>query len=877
MSKLRVHELAKELELDAKAILEICEQLGIGGKKSHSSALSDDEADKIRRSLMRKTSVEGSERQLKKEGQVLTERRLGGNIIRRRKKDDAPAAETAATNEDHSQSSDNTFFSDVQGSHANSESESKHELSLSQNDSNEVREDKAELNSDLSTKGPELATPSESVDLSDKAADQVSADQPETLDLDEVRKRHDIRAPKVLGKIELEAAPQPVAKPTEEEKAAKKNKKKKVKTSDDLYDDNEKFFKKAKKKTTFEKGSTFAEGEEDADGWRLKKKKKKGKDSSSSAPEIEHGKRTVKVNGQVSVGELAKSLAVKSGEVIGALFKYGIKASINELLDVDTATIVAEEFGGEIQNVTSDIEDIIKLQFEADSTESLELRPPVVTVMGHVDHGKTSLLDAIRKTSVTAKEVGGITQHIGAYAVKLSSGSVITFLDTPGHEAFTAMRSRGAKVTDIVVLVIAADDGVMPQTIEAINHAKAANVPIVVALNKIDKPDANADKVKNQLAEYELVPEEWGGTTIFAPVSAKTRDGLDSLLENLALQSEILELKANPNRSATGTVIESKIDKGRGPVATVLIQNGTINRGDMVVCGSTYGRIRALISDSGENLKSAGPSTPVEILGLNNAPLSGDDLVVLKDEATAKNIAEERERRIRAKELAGKNKLTGGNLTMESLSQMIADGSLKELPLIVKADVQGSTEAVVSALERLTTEETKVKIIHKGVGALTENDVQLAVASKAILIGFNIRADSRAALMIESTGVNVIYSRIIYDLVDQVLTVLKGLNDPKFKEKTLGRVEVRQTFKVPKGSVVAGSYVLDGIIQRGASIRLLRDNKIIHEGKLSGLRRFKDDVKEVQAGYECGLTLDGYNDIHLGDIIEVYKVEQIQQ
>jgi translation initiation factor IF-2 len=515
---------------------------------------------------------------------------------------------------------------------------------------------------------------------------------------------------------------------------------------------------------------------------------------------------------------------------------------------------------------------------EQDDPADLKLRPPVVTVMGHVDHGKTSLLDAIRETAVTSGEFGGITQHIGAYNVKLSTGGSVTFLDTPGHEAFTAMRSRGAQITDIVVLVVAANDGVMPQTIEAINHAKAAGVPIIVAINKMDLENANPEKVINQLAEHELVPEEWGGSTLVCKLSAHTREGLDNLLENLHLQAEVLELRANPNRAAIGTVIESKVDKGRGPVISVLVHNGTLKKGDSFVAGAVSGKVRALVSDDGTSVEEAGPSIPVEVLGVGASAIAGDDFVVMSSDSQARKVAEDRAQRKRRKELATSNasSAAGGPLTLESFSQKVSDSvEIKELPLIIKADVQGSVEAVADALADLSNEEVKVNIIHKGVGAISENDVQLASASKAVLVAFNIRPDARALVLIEQEGIIVQYSRVIYDLVDSVGEALRGKMSPKFQEKTLGHVEVRQTFRVPKMGMVAGSYVTDGVVPRNSLVRVLRDGIVVHEGKLASLRRFKEDVKEVSTGYECGIGLQGFADIKDGDVLEVYKVEEI--
>jgi translation initiation factor IF-2 len=623
----------------------------------------------------------------------------------------------------------------------------------------------------------------------------------------------------------------------------------------------------------------------DRESWRGRKDKKgKSKKKADAEPEdqvqevgpTKASKMVVKIDNEITVFELAKAMGTKATDLIKQLMSLGVMASINQMIDFDTATLVASEFGFTTQNVGSDDEGFLEGVKADESEENFELRPPVVTVMGHVDHGKTSLLDAIRNTSVTDSEAGGITQHIGAYTVKTTSGGRVAFIDTPGHAAFTEMRGRGAKVTDIVVLVVAADDGVMPQTIEAINHAKAAEVPIIVAINKMDKEDANPDRVRQQLAEYDLIPEDWGGETIMVPVSAHTREGLDDLLENLALQAEILELKADPNRAAVGTVIESRVDRGRGPVMTVLVQKGTLKVGEIFVAGSVSGRVRAMLNHAGKACETAGPSVPVEVLGASAAPLAGEEFIVLSSEAEAKRIAEQKSVRMHARALAEKGGVVhGAPLTLENFASMAGSEDLKELALIIKADVQGTVEAVAQSLGRLSNEEVTVKVIHKGVGAITENDVQLATASKAVVIGFNVRAEPRAAEAADIEGVSIEYSRVIYELVELVEAAINGLKAPVFREKSLGRVEVRETFKVPKFGVIAGSYVLDGTVRRGARVRLLRDNVVVYEGKMGSLRRFKDDVKEVQAGYECGVSIEGYTDIKGGDIIEVFTVEQV--
>ena len=578
-------------------------------------------------------------------------------------------------------------------------------------------------------------------------------------------------------------------------------------------------------------------------------------------------KRIIKISETITVGELAKRMGAKANDLIRALMKMGLMATINHPLDVDTATLIATDFGYEIENVAVDLD--LMMEAQPDSEESLLRRPPVVTIMGHVDHGKTSLLDAIRETNVIAGEAGGITQHIGAYDVELN-GRKITFLDTPGHEAFTAMRARGAKVTDIVILVVAADDGVMPQTREAVNHSKAAGVPIIVAINKIDKPDAKPERVKQELMELGLVSEEWGGDTIFVEVSAKKRVNLPELLEMVLLQADVLDLKANPDKPARGTIVEAKLDRGRGPVATVLVQEGSIKVGDYFVAGLHSGRVRAMQNDRGEKTLSAGPAMPVEVIGFNGVPDAGDLFVSLADEKQAKEIAAYRQQKIRETELAKSSKLS-----LEQLYEKIQRGEVKDLNVVVKGDVQGSVEAVSESLRKLTTDAIRLNVIHASVGAITETDVNLATASNAIILGFNVRPEVKANALAEKEGVDMRLYNIIYDAVDDIKKAMEGLLEPTLKEKHLGRAEIREIFSVPKIGNVAGCYIQDGKVVRNAKVRLLRDNVVVFEGKMSSLRRFKEDVKEVAAGYECGIGLENYNDIKVGDIIEAFEIEKI--
>ena len=579
--------------------------------------------------------------------------------------------------------------------------------------------------------------------------------------------------------------------------------------------------------------------------------------------------REVAVPETITVGELAHKMAVKAAEVIKTLMKLGTMATINQVLDQETAIIVVQEMGHKAKQAKLDDPESYLAESEEEAGGELVARPPVVTVMGHVDHGKTSLLDYIRRTKVAAGEAGGITQHIGAYHVETPRG-VVTFLDTPGHEAFTAMRARGAKVTDLVILVVAADDGVMPQTVEAINHAKAAGVPLVVAINKIDKPDANPDKVKQELLSHGVVPEEYGGDSPFVPVSAKTGQGIDALLENVLLQAEVLELRSAADAPAKGVVIEARLDKGRGPVATMLVQSGTLNRGDVVLTGAVYGRIRSMLDENGKPVQSAGPSIPVEIHGLSEVPRAGDEAVVLADERKAREIALFRQGKFRDVKLAKQQAAK-----LENVFGQIGEGEKKVLTLVIKADVQGSQEALVHALTRLSTDEVKVSVVHAGVGGITESDVNLAMASRAVIIGFNTRADAAARKLIESVGIDLRYYNIIYDAVEEIKAALSGMLAPEKKEQVTGLVEVRQVFRISKVGAVAGCYVLDGVVKRSAQVRVLRDNVVIHTGEIDSLKRFKDDVREVKGGFECGMSLKNFSDLKEGDQFEVFEVLEV--
>ena len=579
---------------------------------------------------------------------------------------------------------------------------------------------------------------------------------------------------------------------------------------------------------------------------------------------------TVKIPDAIGVGELASRMKKTGAEVVKTLMKNGVMASLSDVIDFDTAAIIAEELGCKVEKeVIVTIEERL-IDTAQDKEEDLEPRAPVVVVMGHVDHGKTSLLDYIRNAHVAAGEAGGITQHIGAYQVNVQ-GKTITFLDTPGHEAFTAMRARGAMITDVAILVVAADDGIMPQTVESINHAKAANIPIIVAINKMDKPEANPERIKEQLTKYELVPEEWGGETIICPISAKTGEGIDNLLEMVNLTAEMQELKANPNRSAHGAVIEARLDKGRGPVATLLVQNGTLKQGDVIIAGTAVGRVRAMTSAKGEKLTEAGPSVPVEIIGMGEVPGAGDDFHAVADERMARELVEQRkhEQKMAASAPVGK-------VSLEDLFSQIKQGEMKDLNIIVKADVQGSAEAVKASLEKLSNEEVRVRVIHCAVGAISESDVMLATTSNAIIVGFNVRPDNNAKESAARNNVDMRMYRVIYDCINEIETAMKGMLAPKFKEVELGQAEVRNVFRITGVGMVAGCYVTGGKMQRGAQMRLLRDNIVIYDGAIASLQRFKDSVKEVAQGYECGITFEKFQDIKEGDVIEAYLMEQIE-
>ncbi|GGF62898.1 hypothetical protein GCM10011332_16010 [Terasakiella brassicae] len=662
-----------------------------------------------------------------------------------------------------------------------------------------------------------------------------------------------------------EKSPTAVAKP--DNKAAAKPKKKEVKKPEVAKREGER--RRGKGKLSVD---SFGDEQRQRSLASVKRarQKQKAKASGQDADKSKQAREVV-LPDHITVQELANRMAERAAVVVKTLMTMGTMVTINQTIDADTAQVVVEELGHTVKRV-SDADVETDLTGPEDQADDLQSRAPIVTVMGHVDHGKTSLLDALRETDVVDKEAGGITQHIGAYQVTMASGAKISFVDTPGHEAFTAMRARGAELTDIVVLVVAADDGVMPQTIEAIRHAKAANVPIIVAINKIDKPGADPSRVRQELLNHEIQVESFGGDVMDVEVSAKKRINLEGLEETILLQAEILELKANPNRAAEGVVVEAKQERGRGNIATVMVQRGTLNIGDIFVVGSEWGRVRALVDDHGHHVKSAGPATPVEVLGLQGTPSAGDQMVVVESEAKAREVSEYRTNKSKAAKAAA-----SGRGTLEELFSQIAAGVVKELPVVIKADVQGSIEALQGTFDKLTRDDVKVKVLHGAVGAINESDITLARASNALIIGFNVRANPQAREMAKRDGVDIRYYSIIYDAADDVKRMMTGLLDPVYQEKFIGYAEIRETFNISRVGTIAGCMVTEGVVKRGAKVRLLRDNVVVHNGALGQLKRFKDDVKEVKSGFECGMSFENYNDLKVGDVIECFEMEQVEQ
>jgi translation initiation factor IF-2 len=906
MSK-RIHELAKEWGQNPKDLLAVAERVGLRGKRSQSS-LTEDEVARLREGVgfaQRPAVTVGSERvvaervvtqrdsdadQLVTAIEQTTETRLRANVIRRRtarevlKREELPPAVPEAEPAPAEIPPSLDFEPDIPPSVS--------ELPSSADDL--VPDATPEA---AAPDGPEpVAARIETAD--EEAAPKPRAPQPEEPPVPRAAAPaprpkapapvaapkpaapmsapsgepasppppgfEEMRGVKVLGRIDLRrAAPPPnagqawrppgeapSAQPAAADGAPKKKKGRKVIKKPDMANLLERDFHRGGRRPQ-------------------KRKALPGKEQRKTEITVPRAsKRVIRISEMITVGDLARAMGVKAGEVLKKLIDMGMMATINQMLDHDTAVLLAGEFEYQVENVAFDVEQALEAEQEGGPGEQLP-RAPVITMMGHVDHGKTSLLDAIRATNVAEGEAGGITQHIGAYTVDVN-GRQVTFLDTPGHEAFTAMRARGAKVTDIVVLVVAADDGIMPQTREAIDHARAAEVPIIVAVNKIDKPDANPERVKQELGNFGLAPEEWGGDTIVVPVSAKTKEGIDQLLEMILLQADVLELKANPKRLAKGTIVEARLDRGRGPVATVLVQEGTLNIGDPFVCGVEFGRVRAMMDDKGRRIDSAGPSTPVEILGLGGVPDAGDVFVAVQDDAKARQVAEHRRGKQRDAEMAKTAKVS-----LDDLYQQIQSGDVRELKVVVKTDVQGSLEAVSDALRRLSTDDVRLNVIHGSVGGITESDVLLASASNAVVIGFNVRPEPKAAGLAEREGIDIRLYTVIYDALNDLRDALEGLLEPTRQEKVLGRAEVRQTFTVSGQGVIAGCFVTEGKMQRGSQVRLLRDHVVVHDGRMGSLRRFKEDVREVASGYECGIGLENFQDIKVGDVIEGYEVEEV--
>ncbi|MDY6837670.1 MAG: translation initiation factor IF-2 [Thermodesulfobacteriota bacterium] len=885
MAKIRVYELAKQLNMTNKVLLEKLREMNVA-VKSHMSMVDEEAAPHI------KDVIFG------KKAEVLVEKRVKDTIIRRRKKvvkkppelqEVAPQVEVEVDVAAKPKEEDVPMEAEAEEAPAPPDLSAQPPTESTEKPV-EAEEEQAEIEEKVPEElpiEPEAAKPQPKEELvktlKPKKRPKVKKETPA-----KIIKLPEVRPP---------APPEPEATPQEElavpvkeepevigdlgppvgeeqpESTAKGKRKKKERRPPGALEEDKRFLKKKiafRKKEVLDKSDLYdGKALRGRKGRKLRKGKvaiKGGETTLITTPKAI--KRRIKIDEAIVVSDLAKRMGIKASEVIKRLMALGVMATLNQAIDFETATVVASDFDYEVEKAAFEEEEIIRT--EKDSPDTLKPRPPVVTIMGHVDHGKTSLLDAIRETSVIEGEAGGITQHIGAYYVTVDDRQVV-FLDTPGHEAFTAMRARGAEVTDLVVLVVAADDGVMPQTIEAINHSKAANVPILVAINKIDKPEAHPDRVKRELAEQGLTPEEWGGDTVLVDVSAKQRIGLEGLLEMILLQSDVLELKANPDKLARGRVIEAKLDPGRGAVATVLVQEGTLRAGDAMVCGHRHGKIRAMIDDRGNPLAAAGPSIPVEVHGLSGVPMAGDEFIVMADDKTVKQVAEHRAQKQRVRELAKTSRLT-----LEKYYEQIQDGVVKDLNLIIRADVQGSIEALTEAVQKIPSTEVKVSIVHSATGAIAESDVMLATVSNAIVIGFNVRPNPKVRDLANEHNVDIRFYNVIYNVVNDIKGAIAGLMEPTYEEHVIGRAEVREVFNVSKVGTVAGSYVTEGKIERGQSVRLLRDGVVVYDGKIRSLRRFKDDVKEVQIGYECGIGIENYNDVKVKDAIECYQVEEIE-
>jgi len=869
MPKVRVYELAKELNMESKDLVERLLASGMN-VKNYMSTLDEESAAQARDIATGKVS------------EVIEEKRIKSTVIRRRKKRvrvepeadsaAAPQAEQVESSEaegaEEARPAEHPAMQgpaeDLEGAEVE---DARAEVAETAKPSEGGRPEEA---GERRTGEPAVKKPKKPKRKKGEKAAKIIK-RPEEGPLREVVNRQAEKEKKgpeqrteFPGPTEMrgEAAPAP-----QREKPSKKKKRGKTEVAGEALP---KQGFRHRKKEVYEKADLY-EGRKGRPrpkkpARRTKETAKRGKQTEITVPKA--SKRRIKIHETVTVAELAKAMGAKASELIKRLMGLGIVANINQSLDFETAALVADELGYELELETFEEERL--LEEEEDRPEDLEPRPPVVTIMGHVDHGKTSLLDYIRNSNIIGGEKGGITQHIGAYFVKADGGDIV-FLDTPGHEAFTAMRARGAEVTDLIVLVVAADDGVMPQTKEAINHARAADIPIVVAVNKMDKAQADPEKVKRGLAEVDLSPEEWGGDTIFGYISAKTGEGVDDLMGLVLLQSEILELKANPNRTARGVIIEAKLDKSKGAVATVLIKNGTLEQGDHFICGEYYGRVRAMLDHRGRKISKAGPSWPVEIYGISGVPMAGDEFLVVQDDKTAKQVIDHRKSRTRK---YGPEKK--GLVSLDDLYERIKEGEVKELNIVLKADVQGSLEALTDSLAKLSTEEVKVDIIHSGTGAIAESDVMLASASGAIVIGFNVRANQRVIDIAERENVDIRYYNVIYDAVQDIRLAMAGLLEPVYKENVIGHANVKEVFRVPKVGAVAGCQVTDGRVERNSNARLLRDDVVVFDGKISSLKRYKEDAREVQSGYECGIGVENFQDFKPGDVFEVYKVEEVQ-
>ncbi|MDW7771534.1 MAG: translation initiation factor IF-2 [Desulfobulbaceae bacterium] len=877
MSKVRVYELAKEAGLKSK---ELADKLIAEGYpiKSHSSTVDEDTAADIRRKVIGPKRVEMTEERIMVRKRPADAKTM--TVVRRRSKADKEELARKAEEAEEAEAMEEEAVED--------ELEEAVEVPESEP---EIEQEAIEAPEEEVVEAGEEPEPGEE----EYGEEKVEAEEPEKSKGRKKAAKREEKKPKklakVVGKVDIQvepekkekpkrrpARPQPAAKTSaagvipEVETAGKPKKKGKrivsIMEEEDRIRKAGKPLKKGRQRVDFTGG-----GEVEFMRPRKSRRKKDGgrreKEAPMQAAETKAIKKRIKVFETISVGDLAKRMGLKSSELIAKLMGLGVLATLNQALDVDTAALVAADFGFEIEQAVTQEQEVLNLQEQEQGGDELP-RPPVVTVMGHVDHGKTSILDAIRKTDVATGEAGGITQHIGAYYVQAPSGDLV-FVDTPGHAAFTEMRSRGAKVTDIVVLVVAADDGVMDQTKEAIAHAKAAEVPIVVAINKIDKDNANPDKVKRELGDFGLIPEEWGGDTIYCETSAKKHIGIDELLENIQLQSEILELKADPQRKARGTVIEAQLHKGRGAVATVLVQEGTLHAGDYFVAGMHSGKVRTLTNDKGVQVEEAGPSVPVEVQGLSGVPQAGDEFVVVTDEKMAKNVSESRRLKAREYELASASKVS-----LDNLFEKMAEQDLKELRVLLRSDVQGTLEAFGQAAEKLSTDAIRVRVLHEGTGSITENDIHLAAASDAIIIGFNVRPAVKVKELAEQEHVDIRFYDVIYHALDDIQKAMLGMLEPTFEERVIGTAEVRQTFQVPKVGMIAGCSVIDGKIERNAKVRVLRDGVVVYTGNIASLRRFKDDVKEVLTGYECGIGVENFNDIKVGDQLEAFVMDEVE-